>query len=413
MPRHGWDEGVHERYGCPVAASGSITLFERLVSASRRAARPDTATSPSLAIYLSLVLHPRSIHGLEPPVYCVSMYTAPSPVGFGVEWGLWCRCGVVGILEKCPTCVDCPPSWNWVVGNAASAGLTSFDIPGAFEARQCVLAWMARCSFLARLQTLFKGTTKYLSLGRLLHCGWWEHERWTLTARRPYWTASDSDLSLTSGWPAGWQNYAPYTVCITMRLPTMNVPSTDGQQYLEQSVAVVGVLLESQAYETRAITDEGERLVTLKLYTPVSAVVRTQRPRGRRADTSLKPNGVMSLTTSSVDALNGRVHTLSAGALRPSSRHYRQRQERSPSLTMRPPSPTLGYPSPPALVPFADFLRGVVLVNPYADANVGVVDCGCVHYPIVAVWEPHGRDYLDGGAGGDEDSSTVDTESRQ
>ncbi|KAJ7869511.1 hypothetical protein B0H13DRAFT_2236546 [Mycena leptocephala] len=203
------------------------------------------------------------------------------------------------------------PSWG------IPTNLTKFDIPGAFEYWWCndVSVW-AGC--------LIGG-------GASVNAGL-------------YWTASSSDFSLAAGWPAGWQNHAPYTAKVSARLPSTDHPSTDGLRYLEQSSTVMGTLLASQGYTQQTINATrmrrsmcmglarmtcylgGKRagpvatylqtalarksLVTLKLYTPASAVVRsgTSTVTGVQTnDTSLGPNGVAPLNP------GGRV-VLSAGA---------------------------------------------------------------------------------------------------
>ncbi|KAJ7137276.1 the flavin domain of cellobiose dehydrogenase [Mycena filopes] len=201
--------------------------------------------------------------------------------------------------------------------------LTKFDIPGAFE-------------------TLFGDANQY----------WWckDISVWAgcliggggSVNAGLYWYASDSDFSLASGWPAGWQNHAPYTAKVTSRLPTTDHPSTDGKRYLEQSSTVMGQLLNSQGYSQTTINANpnakehvygfssydylgGKRagpvatylqtalartsLFTLKLYTPVTAVVRTGGTITgvQTNDTALGPNGVAPLNP------GGRV-ILSAGA---------------------------------------------------------------------------------------------------
>ncbi|KAJ7732622.1 hypothetical protein B0H14DRAFT_520117 [Mycena olivaceomarginata] len=209
------------------------------------------------------------------------------------------------------------PSWG------IPTNLTKFDIPGAFE-------------------TFFGDANQY----------WWCNDIsvWagcliggggSINAGL-YWYASDSDFSLASGWPAGWQNHAPYTAKVSARLPTTDHPSTDGLRYLEQSSTVMGQLLGSQGYTQTTINSNpnakehvygfssydylgGKRagpvatylqtalarksLVTLKLYTPATAVVRTGGTITgvQTNDTSLGPNGVVPLNP------GGRV-ILSAGA---------------------------------------------------------------------------------------------------
>ncbi|KAJ7779829.1 hypothetical protein B0H16DRAFT_726606 [Mycena metata] len=209
------------------------------------------------------------------------------------------------------------PSWG------IQTNLTKFDIPGAFE-------------------TLFSDTNEY----------WWCNDISVFAGcllggggsvnAGLYWYASDSDFSLASGWPTGWQNHAPYTAKVSSRLPSTDHPSTDGKLYLEQSSTVMGQLLNSQGYSQTTINSNpnskehvygfssydylgGKRagpvatylqtalartsLVTLKLHTPVTAVVRTGGTITgvQTNDTSLGPNGVAPLNP------GGRV-ILSAGA---------------------------------------------------------------------------------------------------
>ncbi|KAJ7662442.1 hypothetical protein B0H17DRAFT_1211914 [Mycena rosella] len=206
------------------------------------------------------------------------------------------------------------PSWG------IPTNLTKFDIPGAFETfwGDANQYWWCngadtRTTFLQISQAL----PRCLSVGGL-------SDRWggsvnagkrsslfyvpTHASHRLYWYAADSDFSLAAGWPAGWQNHAPYTAKVSARLPSTDHPSTDGQRYLEQSSTVMSTLLTSQGYAQTTINANpnakehvfgfssydylgGKRagpvatylqtalarpsLVTLKLYTPASAVVRT------------------------------------------------------------------------------------------------------------------------------------------
>ncbi|KAJ7055854.1 the flavin domain of cellobiose dehydrogenase [Mycena amicta] len=203
--------------------------------------------------------------------------------------------------------------------------LTKFDIPGAFE-------------------TMFGDANQY----------WWckDISVWagcliggggSINAGL-YWYAADSDFSVASGWPAGWQNHAPYSAKVAARLPSTDHPSTDGKRYLEQSSSVMGQLLDSQGYKQTTVNADpnakehvygfssydflnGKRagpvatylqtalsrtsqgLFTLKLYTPVTAVVRNGGTITgvQTNDTSLGPHGVAQL------APGGRV-ILSSGA---------------------------------------------------------------------------------------------------
>ncbi|KAJ7730606.1 hypothetical protein DFH07DRAFT_162631 [Mycena maculata] len=217
--------------------------------------------------------------------------------------------------------------------------LTKFDIPGAFEVRadSNVTAADREC-----VQTFWGDANQY----------WWcdDITVWagcliggggSINAGL-YWYAADSDFSLAAGWPAGWQNHTPYTAAVTARLPSTDHPSTDGKRYLEQSSTVMGALLNSQGYTQTTINDSpndkehvygfssydylgGKRagpvatylqtalarssLVTFKLYTPASAVVRNGGTITgvQTNDTSLGPNGIAALNP------GGRV-ILSAGA---------------------------------------------------------------------------------------------------
>ncbi|KAJ7255309.1 the flavin domain of cellobiose dehydrogenase [Mycena rebaudengoi] len=176
------------------------------------------------------------------------------------------------------------PSWG------IPTNLTKFDIPGAFE-------------------TLFGDDDQF----------WWckDISVWagcllggggSINAGL-YWTAADADFSAAAGWPSAWQAHAPYTAKVSARLPSTDHPSTDAKRYLEQSSSVFGSLLNSQGYTQRTINDNpnvkehvygfsaydyiggkragslsrptsklplhGRSLFTLKLFTPVTAVVRT------------------------------------------------------------------------------------------------------------------------------------------
>ncbi|KAF7355882.1 Carbohydrate-binding module 1 protein [Mycena venus] len=205
--------------------------------------------------------------------------------------------------------------------------LTKFDIPGAFETFWGDANQYWWCNDVSVWAGCLIGGGGSINAGL-------------------YWYASDSDFSLASGWPAGWQNHAPYTAKVSARLPTTDHPSTDGLRYLEQSSTVMGQLLNSQGYTQSTINANpnvkehvygfssydylgGKRagpvatylqtalarksLVTLKLYTPATAVVRTVSGDTttitgvQTNDTSLGPNGVAQLNP------GGRV-ILSAGA---------------------------------------------------------------------------------------------------
>ncbi|KAJ6483504.1 hypothetical protein C8R47DRAFT_1217585 [Mycena vitilis] len=209
------------------------------------------------------------------------------------------------------------PSWG------ISTNLTKFDIPGAFETYWGDADQYWWCNDV----TVWAGCL--IGGGGSVNAGL-------------YWYASDSDFSLASGWPEGWQDHAPYTAKVSARLPTTDHPSTDGLRYLEQSSTVMGQLLNSQGYSQTTINANpnakehvygfssydylgGKRagpvatylqtalarksLFTLKLYTPASAVVRTGSTITgvQTNDTSLGPNGVVPLNP------GGRV-ILSAGA---------------------------------------------------------------------------------------------------
>ncbi|KAJ7358420.1 hypothetical protein DFH08DRAFT_442081 [Mycena albidolilacea] len=209
------------------------------------------------------------------------------------------------------------PSWG------IPTNLTKFDIPGAFETFWGDANQYWWCNDISVWAGCLIGGGGSINAGL-------------------YWYASDSDFSLASGWPAGWQNHAPYTAKVSARLPTTDHPSTDGLRYLEQSSTVMGQLLGSQGYTQTTINSNpnakehvygfssydflgGKRagpvatylqtalarksLVTLKLYTPATAVVRTGGTITgvQTNDTSLGPNGVVPLNP------GGRV-ILSAGA---------------------------------------------------------------------------------------------------
>ncbi|KAJ7222992.1 the flavin domain of cellobiose dehydrogenase, partial [Mycena haematopus] len=209
------------------------------------------------------------------------------------------------------------PSWG------IPTNLTKFDIPGAFERPNLLFSQYYWCNDISVWAGCLIGGGGSINAGL-------------------YWYASDSDFSLAAGWPAGWQNHAPYTAKVSARLPSTNHPSTDGLRYLEQSSTVMGQLLNSQGYTQTTINDNpdvkehvygfssydylgGKRagpvatylqtalarksLVTFKLYTPATAVVRTGGTVTgvQTNDTSLGPNGVAPLNP------GGRI-ILSAGA---------------------------------------------------------------------------------------------------
>ncbi|KAJ6611997.1 the flavin domain of cellobiose dehydrogenase [Mycena sp. CBHHK59/15] len=209
------------------------------------------------------------------------------------------------------------PSWG------IPTNLTKFDIPGAFETFWGDANQYWWCNDV----TVWAGCL--IGGGGSINAGL-------------YWYSADSDFSLAAGWPAGWQAHAPYSARVAARLPSTDHPSTDGRRYLEQSAAVMGALLDSEGYTQRTINDApdvrehvygyssydylgGKRagpvatylqtalarrsLFTLKLYTPVSAVVRAGGAVTgvQTNDTSLGPGGVASLNP------GGRV-ILSAGA---------------------------------------------------------------------------------------------------
>ncbi|KAK7014038.1 carbohydrate-binding module 1 protein [Favolaschia claudopus] len=209
------------------------------------------------------------------------------------------------------------PSWG------IPTNLTKFDIPGAFETFWGDADQYWWCDDISVWAGCLIGGGGSVNAGL-------------------YWYASDSDFSLASGWPTGWQNHAPYTAKVAARLPFTDHPSTDGRRYLEQSSTVMGQLLNSQGYAQTTINARpdvkehvfgfssydylgGKRagpvatylqtalarksLTTVKLYTPVSAVVRTGGIiiGVQTNNTSLGPQGVAQLRP------GGRV-ILSAGA---------------------------------------------------------------------------------------------------
>ncbi|KAI0684656.1 cellobiose dehydrogenase [Cytidiella melzeri] len=209
------------------------------------------------------------------------------------------------------------PTW------AAGSGLTKFDIPGVFESMFTDPNPFWWCKDV----TVFAGC--------LLGGG-------TSVNGALYWYPNDNDFSASVGWPSSWTNHQPYTSKVTARLPSTDHPSTDGQRYVEQVSTVVGQLLSGQGYSQITInnspdskdhvygysaydflngmrggpvatylqTAQARSNFTLKLYTPVSNVVRNgaQITGVQTNDTSLGPNGVVPLTK------NGRV-ILSAGSL--------------------------------------------------------------------------------------------------
>ncbi|KAG8994110.1 hypothetical protein FRB94_010106 [Tulasnella sp. JGI-2019a] len=67
-----------------------------------------------------------------------------------------------------------------------------------------------------------------------------------------YWYPPDADFALANGWPSGWQTPDTAYAALAARLPSTEVPSPDGKQYLTQVFTVVQSLLAPQGY-TQAV----------------------------------------------------------------------------------------------------------------------------------------------------------------
>jgi hypothetical protein len=81
---------------------------------------------------------------------------------------------------------------------------------------------------------------------------------------RLYWYPQDEDFATSNNWPVGWQNVAPYVSKLHARLPSTDVPSTDGKRYLTQVYDVFKGVLDAQGYQS--ITINGQRNKKDKIY---------------------------------------------------------------------------------------------------------------------------------------------------
>ncbi|QRV99262.1 GMC oxidoreductase [Ceratobasidium sp. AG-Ba] len=210
---------------------------------------------------------------------------------------------------------DSPP-WS------TKTNLTRFDIPGMFD-------------------TFFSSSNAY----------WWCNDISPLAGclvgggaavnGMQYWYPPDSEYSTANGWPSGWQSISTYVDKLKSRIPSNDLPSTDGKRYLTEFHDILKSVLDKQGYSELTVnnspnsknkvygftafpTQGGKRTGPMDTYlktskarsnfrlvtgTKVLAVVRNgAQITGVQTDnTSLGTNGVVSVKS------NGRV-ILSAGA---------------------------------------------------------------------------------------------------
>ncbi|KAJ1310030.1 hypothetical protein OPQ81_006783 [Rhizoctonia solani] len=85
-----------------------------------------------------------------------------------------------------------------------------------------------------------------------------------LLIERLYWYPQDEDFAIDNNWPIGWQNIEPYVAKLHARLPSTDIPSTDGKRYLTQVYDVFKGVLDAQGYQS--VTINNERNMKDKVY---------------------------------------------------------------------------------------------------------------------------------------------------
>ncbi|KAG8699391.1 hypothetical protein FRC09_006652 [Ceratobasidium sp. 395] len=70
-----------------------------------------------------------------------------------------------------------------------------------------------------------------------------------------YWYPPDVEYATSNGWPSGWQTISTYVDKLKARLPSTDIPSTDGKRYMTQVYDVVKSVLDKQGYSGLTINN--------------------------------------------------------------------------------------------------------------------------------------------------------------
>ncbi|CCO28171.1 Cellobiose dehydrogenase Short=CDH [Rhizoctonia solani AG-1 IB] len=70
-----------------------------------------------------------------------------------------------------------------------------------------------------------------------------------------YWYPTDAEWDVANGWPRGWQKPNAALNKVKTRLPSTDIPSTDGKRYLTQVYDVVKSILDNQDYSAVTINE--------------------------------------------------------------------------------------------------------------------------------------------------------------
>ncbi|KAF8743209.1 Cellobiose dehydrogenase, partial [Rhizoctonia solani] len=71
-----------------------------------------------------------------------------------------------------------------------------------------------------------------------------------------YWYPTDVEWDTSNGWPKGWQQPNAALNKVKARLPSTDIPSTDGKRYLTQVYDVVKSILKTQNYSAITINED-------------------------------------------------------------------------------------------------------------------------------------------------------------
>ncbi|QRW16269.1 GMC oxidoreductase [Rhizoctonia solani] len=71
-----------------------------------------------------------------------------------------------------------------------------------------------------------------------------------------YWYPTDAEWDTSNGWPKGWQQPNAALNKVKARLPSTDIPSTDGKRYLTQVYDVVKSILKTQNYSAITINED-------------------------------------------------------------------------------------------------------------------------------------------------------------